>query len=743
MSHTTCSFHISNVTASPEKPFEIKVDSTVIFSSNENIEKKTVTHDIPVPKFASVHNVYINVLSPAQSIDELDRYNLSKNGTHFIIDPTIKNYAVKQCFDENGTTTDAGSSTGSTTLKSKTSSSGMLGVIGGSAKTSTPSKLKTTSTTSTPKTSISTPPKQTTASSTPKSSNIKVTPTSSTPVNSSNTVPAKGEVSFESVFEGSTNSECTLTFWVYGVEATVRYPFRILVDGLCVVRMEHNLEMGRVSVKIKEPRLAAEHKISLSLDMPLKTGVSNQRRIAQEKRYNLTFDGYFFLIDFRQVSQGENVTANVIQKRDDKSFGVQYEEPPVYDANNYEKRVDDDSSQSAPSVVPPFSMDSVVLDEYDVDASKLDSDQRERLLKVQSLQDKGILTQEEADLERKNIIGSKLLSFPKKKVQGDIKSPRVVVSQQPSSQQEEFVEMKLFLSNIKASPSAPFKLIYKPENATMITLTEEVGPEKMICVKGEIPLNSKGDTIAPIIIDMPQVGVKLDHSLNLTKGGRFAMIGVSNNETGKVICRQQNTEEFDSILEEGPKEEPTKIFVHFQGIPASAEQPFVVFINDKQAYKREEGLKKRQKGCINGEIPKSKRINAASEANHVVSVKTTIPIISPNPKIVAVDLTGKGPHVFITVKEEGGEIIIKQGQEEQSKEDELTICPDYDGSSTYAASPSTSSTDSAPPSSNETQKTAKRLTPEDINYLKQLLELKNSGILTEQEYEVKKNEVLF
>src|SRR3989338_3091993 len=96
MSTSNCFFHISNVKASAEKPFEIKIDSNTIFTSTEDItDKKTVTHDIPIPKFASVHNVYINILAPLSAVDELERYNLSNKGTHFIIDGTRSSNPVK------------------------------------------------------------------------------------------------------------------------------------------------------------------------------------------------------------------------------------------------------------------------------------------------------------------------------------------------------------------------------------------------------------------------------------------------------------------------------------------------------------------------------------------------------------------------------------------------------------------------------------------------------------------------
>lgn len=96
-----CHFYISNVQASASSPFQIKIESNVIFSSTEPItEKKTISHDIPIPKFASVHNVYINVLSPMDGMDELDRYNLTAKGAHFIIDPTRKSCPVRQCVDE-------------------------------------------------------------------------------------------------------------------------------------------------------------------------------------------------------------------------------------------------------------------------------------------------------------------------------------------------------------------------------------------------------------------------------------------------------------------------------------------------------------------------------------------------------------------------------------------------------------------------------------------------------------------
>lgn len=661
--------------------------------------------------------------------------------------------------------------------------------------------------------SSASPNKSTTANTSTATTNTTSTTTTSNirvpvQVSNSNSLSSenRGEIIRESVFDQVDDSETQLTFWLYGVVGSDRYPLRILVDGLCVLRCEHDLESGKVHVKVKEPKFSPEHKVNLSVDMPLVTGVSNQRRIFNEKRFNLSTGGKVFLIDFRNANQQSDeksdttATAHVIQVASEKQLEG-YPEPALYDPSQHTPA----TSQTVPPPVT-FSMEPFQIDEYQVDASKLSDEQREKLLKVQSLQDRGILTQQEADFERKTIIGDKLFSFPKKVVNKNsenssastcntaehsatclnplvasprnsttLSSPRnnstssssdssntsnstnqssprhnssdnngssnsvARTSPRPSgnSSTAECIEMKLFLCNIKASESAPFKLIYKPENAVMISLDEDVPPEKIICVKGDIPVNPNGDTLAPLIIDMPKVGVQLDHTLNLSNGGRFAMIGVANNETGKVVCKQQKTEEFESILEETVKEEPSKIFVHFSGIQASPEQPFVVYINDKQAYKREESLKKRQKGTINGDIPRNKRINSSKDENHVVSIRVEAPMTSPKPKIVAVDLTNKGPHVFIFCNQDTNELIVKQSHNENAKEEEMTICEDYDAAATKSSSSSSPSTNST------TTKQQKRLTEEDIEYLKKLLDLKNAGVLSEEEYEKKKSEVLF
>ncbi|KAG2386638.1 hypothetical protein C9374_002382 [Naegleria lovaniensis] len=799
MASSHCFFHINNIQASASHPFEIKIDSNVIFTSTADIEKKTIEHEIPIPKFASVHNVYINVLSPLDHMDELDRYNLTHKGTHFLIDPTRKSNPVRQCLDEQGSTGSTGVPTGSPSISTKkssnTSTSSILGVKSPTNSASSPvnSPRRASTLQSSPSANKSQPNVATTTTSSTTTSNIRV-PVNVSTVTSS--VEKRGEVSRESVFDHVDDSETQLTFWLYGIVGSDRYPLRILVDGLCVFRCEHDLESGKVHVKVKEPKFSPEHKINLSVDMPLVTGVSNQRRIFNEKRFNLSANGKVFLIDFRNANQQPSddknaATAHVVQVAFEKQLEG-YPEPPLYDPSQH-------TPVTSQTVVPPpvtISMEPFQIDEYQVDASKLSNEQCEKLLKVQSLQDRGILTPQEADFERKTIIGDKLLSFPKKTIP---KSTTTVVEEKPtlenpsekslkpiasprngitnntlsprstttsttttgsvsprststtssvsprggsvprnsatsSTSLNEFIEMKLFLCNVKASESAPFKLIYKPENAVMISLNEDVPPEKIICVKGEIPVNPTGDTLAPLIIDMPKVGVQLDHTLNLTNGGRFAMIGVANNETGKVVCKQQKTEEFESILEETVKEEPSKIYVHFSGIQASSEQPFVVYINDKQAYKREESLKKRQKGTINGDIPRSKRINSSTEENHVVSIRVEAPMTSPKPKIVAVDLTNKGPHVFIFCNQDTNEVIVKQSHNENAKEEEMTLCEDYDAAVTKSSSssPSTLAT-----------KSQKRLTEEDIEYLKKLLDLKNAGVLSEEEYEKKKSEVLF
>ncbi|EFC45987.1 hypothetical protein NAEGRDRAFT_57644 [Naegleria gruberi] len=759
MSSSNCFFHISNVKASSEKPFEIKVDSTIVFSSTEDIDKKTVTHDIPIPKFASVHNVYMNILAPLNGLDELERYNLSNKGTHFIIDPTRSSNPVKQCFDESGstqspslnTTNTSGSASPRALTPTKkttaTSTSSILGV----KSTVKSSPTTTTSSTASSSSQATNSPRQPTTTSNIRVPVSSVKPTTESQSTSSTTprqtgdLSGRGEVSFESVFDGVGNAETTLTFWLYGVEASVRYPFRILIDGFCLFRCEHDAEKTKVQIKVKEPKFSPEHKINLSVDMPMKTGVTNQdvKRIVNEKRYNLSASGKFFLIDFAKKEDSTQY-AKVIQSTIESFSG--YEQPELYEENKFEKRNDD----STPAVQTTISSTPLVFDEYQVDASNLTAEQREKLLKVQSLEDKGILDKAEADFERKNIIGdNKLLSFPKKTQTVDEKQPekqpepvkqpepeiqKVKTPRQETStvKQPEFIELKLFLCNIKASSSQPFQLIYKPENAVMISLTEDVSPEKIICVKGEIPSNPSGDTIAPLVIDMPKVGVKLEHSLNL-KNGRFAMIGVSDNTAGKVVCRQQNDENFEGFIQDsGPKEEPSKILVHFSGIPASTEQPFLIYINDKQAYKREEPLKKRQKGCINGDIPKNKRINPDSEANHVVSVKVEAPMVSPNAKVVAVDLTNNGTHVFVSCNQETNEIIIKQGHEENSKEEDLRVCEEVGANKSISSAPQT-----------EQPSAGKKLTEQDIELLKKLADLKNAGILTETEYELKKKDILF
>ncbi|KAL9642838.1 hypothetical protein ABK040_015809 [Willaertia magna] len=740
-STTRVYFHITNVTGTNEKPFEIKINSNTVYKNTElNISelKKTIEIDIPVPKFASVHNIYVNVLIPELKIDELDRYNLTSHGEHFIINGKNVDHIVKQCFDENGTTkkpsspfaTSSSTTTSSTTTPSsprsklstvknneekKKTFSSTTTTTATSSSVSSPVKSNVGTTTTSTNSSIGsggrsgsfskTQPTTTTNATTyrPVSSNIKgPPPTTTTAVHPPITVSSTNKVSTP-VVEEDDATYANVTFWVYGIEGSISYPFRILVDGLCIFRCEHNLDSCKFIARLKEPRVAPEHKITLSVDMPLRTGVSYQRRIIPEKRYNLTMDGTFFVINCKvvkplqeQTSVDEQQQGVILQRRDNKSFGTEYKEPELYDENKHEK-VDDTKENNFVGNAIINKLKDCAIDEYIVDASKLTQEQKEKLIKIQKLEDQRILSKEEADIERKSVIGSEVLTKSKHNV---IVSPRQQLHEQQLQHHEKKVhevkeqevkklELKIFVSNIRASEESPFKLVYKP-SVVMIELKEDVSDEKMICVKGDIPVNPSGDTIVPILISMPKVGITMERELNLTKNGRFVLVGINDNESHTVICKQQKDEEFGHILHGNQpqmklqpvennvqKEEigSSKIFIHIQDVEASKEEPFVVFIGDKQAYKREEPLKKRQKANINGEVPKVKRINAPTDPNHVVSIKVLAPMISASPKEVSVDLTNDGGHVFILTDEEKKEIIIKQSKEETLTDDAM-VCKD-------------------------------------------------------------------
>jgi hypothetical protein len=247
---------------------------------------------------------------------------------------------------------------------------------------------------------------------------------------------------------------------------------------------------------------------------------------------------------------------------------------------------------------------------------------------------------------------------------------------------------------------------------------------KQICVTGNIPNLSGGDLVVTLTIKIPSVGISTDQEFNLSRDGSFVFIGLSTTEGDQnLIIKQQDSSDFL------PTEQPeistlqrpqgvTDIFVSFAGIPASAEQPFEILINDNAAYHAVEDMRPNQTGTLRGQVPKSKRSNAMNDPEHEIVLTVKAPKLNPRDHQQKLNLTRDG--CYVTVGTDGNQIVVHQSHTDES-----------------------ASLMKAPlPVSVPVKKESKQLTTNDLELLKKLAELKNAGILTEEEFTKKKNEIM-
>jgi hypothetical protein len=340
----------------------------------------------------------------------------------------------------------------------------------------------------------------------------------------------------------------------------------------------------------------------------------------------------------------------------------------------------------------------------------LSQEQQQQITRLQQFLRKGIINQQEYDTKKAMIEKEALQKQQNRPVQQSATSTLLTV----------------FLNNIPASSDQPLTLLLNRTNV-MYSRTEDIPASKSVVVKGNIP-NQGGDLIVTLTIKIPALGIDSDQEFNLTQHGAFVLLGLDPHDNKSLVIKQQLTDDFpepEPIMRAVPQtsnkpQGTSDIFIIFAGIPASEEQPFEIYINDTVAHKATQDMGQYQKGMIKGQVPKSKRSNDMSSPDHeilfIVKVpKSNIPDVSLN-----LNLTQDGPYVMITI--DNGQIDVTQSHTDESD--------NLGKPKSHISLPST------------TKKEPKKLSDDDLIYLKKLAELKQAGILTEEEFNKKKNDIL-
>ena len=290
---------------------------------------------------------------------------------------------------------------------------------------------------------------------------------------------------------------------------------------------------------------------------------------------------------------------------------------------------------------------------------KLTPIQRDQLSKLDSLLEMGILEQDEYEEKKRQVMGLKKEKTPSRIIANKV---------QGNSEHGDVIEMVIFISNIKATPEQPFKLIYEGEHV-MYERTEDTAPGKTIIVRGNIPKKPREDTVASLLVQMPAANIHTQQNFNLVEHGRFVQIVITQEgNRNNIRIKQQHDDKFDQEQQLGAKnDEMSKVYIHYSAVPATEEEPFRIWINELLAHQMTQTMSRTQSGVIRGTIPKVKRCNPSSESHHDIKLKIHIPMVDQEEKSYIVNLTDKGEHVGIFLDD--GKITVRQSTTEIVDED--------------------------------------------------------------------------
>ncbi|EFC36980.1 hypothetical protein NAEGRDRAFT_82045 [Naegleria gruberi] len=293
---------------------------------------------------------------------------------------------------------------------------------------------------------------------------------------------------------------------------------------------------------------------------------------------------------------------------------------------------------------------------------KLTPQQRDQLSKLDSLLEQGILEQEEYDEKKRQVMGLKKDQAPSKIIENKKK------------QQGEFgetMDLAIYISNIKATPEKPFKLLY--EGKTVMYQREDSTPSgKTVIVRGTFPKLPREDCIVSLLIDMPEANIYTQQNFNLSQHGKFIQILITQEgNRNNIRIKQQHNDSFDTNQLGDKNDQMSRIYLHYAAIPASEDEPFRVWINDMLAHQMTESMTSSQSGVIRGSIPKVKRCNLTDDPFHCIDLRIHIPLIDPMVKSFIVNLTNNGEHVALILN--NSTITVKQSKSEKVLEDENAL----------------------------------------------------------------------
>lgn len=359
----------------------------------------------------------------------------------------------------------------------------------------------------------------------------------------------------------------------------------------------------------------------------------------------------------------------------------------------------------------------------------ISAENQQQLDKLQKLVNAGILTQSEFDQKKQMILAEEenkattTTSTPAVATTTSERSIPIYVNNQKKDTSAEKVTTQLVVrvTNVRGSTANPFELVLNGQSV-MYKSTEDIPENKEIVVRGDIPHMSNEELEISIDIKMMELGVDATQHFNLSKDGRFIQIGMTSDN--KLSIKQQTNEVFDAMFT-APKPTPqpvrasgkTDIFLKFYGLKASSDLPFEIYYMDRLLYSATDDMPPRQIGCVTGQILKERRVNDQSEDDHIVLLRIKCPKIGVQDATATINLSQDGGKLYVEVS--GEDLIVKQSVSDEEFETEFKVVD-----------------------LQLTRSKTEEISEKDFETLKKLKSLFDAGILSEEEYQTKKDQIL-
>lgn len=309
------------------------------------------------------------------------------------------------------------------------------------------------------------------------------------------------------------------------------------------------------------------------------------------------------------------------------------------------------------------------------------------------------------------------------------------VAKHGDSESLDEVTVTLYVNNIPASKKEPFTIYMNGDE--FFKSEEEIPVTRTAILRATFDKPPRGEELIVEIrfkIDARDVDTK--QQFNITKNGTFLFFGVEKaGDAERIQMKQQFNDTFgpQSSQQTATKSaassssEIIPVHFHLANINASAEKPFELFVNGQQIYKQTQDLGDKM-AIVTGKLPKidDLRIDlrAVAKADGLEEESE-------------LNITKYGNYLKIEISSDRSVIDITQA--DNADFDNATI---VDSKKMPSKSSSSSTTTSKTPEKKTTTSQSSSSGGDYLDQLKKLGELRDAGILTEEEFQAKKKKIL-